>query len=84
MKVTTISVEELIDLMRKTVREELRLVPRKRKKPYTGMEVDALFDISAPTRHNWRKKGYIEATKIGGRTYYTAESVEKHFENTEA
>lgn len=80
-KIITVSMDELSEMIRETVKEEVRLIPRKRIKPYTGKEVDALFSISSPTRHDWRKKGMIEAVKVGGRTYYTAESVENHFQN---
>ena len=79
-RIVTVSEEDLKEMITKVVRNEVRLVPRKRKKPYTGVEVDNLFDISSPTRHAWAKKGYIEKVSIGGRMYYTSESVEQYFQ----
>ena len=81
MKVVTVTEEDLKSMITDVVRTEIRLVPRRRKKPYTGIEVDTLFDISSPTRHAWAKKGLIERVTVGGRIYYSAISVEAHFQN---
>lgn len=40
------------------------------KKPLTIKETAAFFQVSVQTVHNWRKSGYIQARKVGNRTYF--------------
>ncbi len=47
------------------------------KKYYTGKEVDKILRCSPPTRYKHKNNGLIEAVKVGGKTLYTVESVDK-------
>ena len=51
--------------------------PSTLKKYYTGKEVDKILRCSPPTRYKHKNNGLIEAVKVGGKTLYTCESVDK-------
>lgn len=69
------------DEFRKIIEESVKKIasslPKRRTRPYTKREARDLFQVTYPTLDSWEKKGYLVRVKIGGRVYYTAESVEK-------
>ncbi len=79
MEIVTITVDELILKLKGVIKDELNNLPKKRKNPYTAKEVLEMFNISRPTLHRWGKKGILEKIDVGGRIYFTVDSVENHY-----
>ncbi len=65
----------LLDLKEQSSKKEKESVVK--KKYYTGKEVDKILRCSPPTRYKHKNNGLIEAVKVGGKTLYTCESVDK-------
>lgn len=77
----SITKEELSDLLRQIVREEIaNLKPTEVHTPiklYTRKEVSEMLGITLPTLHEWTKEGIIKAHRIGTRVRYKEEDVQK-------
>lgn len=69
------SIEHLLERLNASVEKE-KEVPVL-KKYYTGKEVDKILRCSPPTRYSYRNRGLIKSVKVGGKTLYTVESVDK-------
>lgn len=50
--------------------------PKEPTEYLTASELRKLLKISKPTEMEWRRKGVIQAYKIGGRIYYKRHEVE--------
>lgn len=48
-----------------------------RKEPFTKTELKRLLKVSMPTIDRWSKQGILERFTVGGRVYFSAESVQK-------
>lgn len=53
-----------------------RFQPKEPTEYLTASELRKLLKISKPTEMEWRRKGVIQAYKIGGRIYYKRHEVE--------
>ena len=78
-------VEELQNLIRTAVREELQfLLPKKGDPKYlTRKEVAAFLKISLPTLNNYSKLGVVNGFRIGTRILYKLEDIEKNLKSIE-
>jgi excisionase family DNA binding protein len=76
---TSVPFEDLIEAMRKVVKEELAATPQTTResleKPITGKELCSFLGISGPTLIRWRNKGKIPFLEIGGALRYDKNKV---------
>ena len=74
-----ITVEDLKELIRTVIREELQLLlPKKGDPKYlTRKEVCAFLKISLPTLSNYTKAGRVKGFRIGTRILYKLEDLEQ-------
>lgn len=67
--------------LRNLIREELAQVlsdlKPKDKRYYDRKQICEMFKVSLPTVHSWINTGVLECSKIGGRTLFDADVVEK-------
>lgn len=73
--------QDLINIIRQVVREEIERV--KEKEQYlTTREVCDRLKISRPTLHRWREEGIIKAYKVGGIVRFSDKEIERvHLNN---
>jgi hypothetical protein len=72
-------IEELQNLIRSTIREEIQLVLDKEpdeNKYFTRKEAATLLKISIPTLHQYTKIGIIKGSRIGTRVLYKLKDLE--------
>ena len=83
--IRNLTAEELQNLIRSTIREELRLIlPKKGDPKYlTRKEVAAFLKISLPTLHEYTKAGIVNGFRIGTRILYKMEDIEQNMKSIE-
>ena len=76
---TSVPFEDLIEAMRKVVKEELAATPKtigeRMEECITGKELCSFLGISEPTLIRWRSKGKIPFIKMGGVLRYDKNKV---------
>lgn len=79
LQIASITQDELADLLRSVVREELAaLEPEKNPlKYYTRDEVCEKLRITKPTLDAYSERGLIEKTRFGRRVLYSAAAIDK-------
>lgn len=68
---------ELKELLTNIVQEVVGKVAPKETRYYDREEVAEMFRVSLPTIHNWINEEKIKAKKIGGRTLFDADEIDK-------
>lgn len=59
-------------------RDELKSLKHRRKLAYKQEEVEEMFGVTGQTIRNWRNKGLIGYSKIGGTVLFSVQDIE-HF-----
>jgi excisionase family DNA binding protein len=80
--IRNLTVEELQNLMRLTIKEELQVVLSKKEDPkyLTRKEACAFLKISLPTLNQYTRTGRINGYRIGRRVLYNLEDLELNME----
>lgn len=69
------------DAFRAMIREEvstaMAMATPKEKRYYSRNEVAAMLQVSLPTIHRLMNDGLLKASKVGGRTLFETEAVDK-------
>jgi hypothetical protein len=78
--IRNITVEELQELIRSAIREELQIhMPKKGESRYLSRnEVAAFLKISLPTLHRYTQIGVVKGFRIGTRILYKLEDIESN------
>lgn len=71
------SERELKELMKGIVKEVIEQVTPKEKRYYNREQVAEKFMVSLATIHSYINEGKIVALKIGGRTLFDADEIDK-------
>lgn len=69
-----------IRALREEVADLRAMLPNGLKELYTIKDLTDLFNVSSATIHNWMNEGKLIKHKIGGRTMFKREDVEKLIE----
>lgn len=77
VKIIQTTATELRALINEAVEEKVKVLINKRKHRYSKREARAYFGCAYPTLDRWAKKGLLDRVEMGGRVYYTADSVER-------
>jgi excisionase family DNA binding protein len=80
MMLIQISEERLQQMLHNAINEVLEVVVPKEKKYYTRQEVAEKIRVSLPTIHSMVNSGKLICHKIGGRTLFDAEEIDKAIE----
>jgi len=76
------TLEQLLEAMRPIIRHELAhaqtapaVAPASTDDLLTVQQAAALLDVSVATIHEWKRRGLLPYTKLGGRTYLKSADV---------
>lgn len=72
-----LSREEMAKLIEEGVARALAPYTSRQKDYFTRRELADRFSVHISTIHNWMNEGKLNAVKVGGRTLFRAEEVER-------
>jgi hypothetical protein len=78
--ISTMTVGDLESLITAIVRREMKTTLPFIEARHNAKETAKILECSAPTLRSWGKRGLIQATKIGGKNYYTSSSIKAFIE----
>lgn len=73
------NIQQIADTVKSQLMAELKqqFIPKQPAEYISAEELCKRLSITKPTVHEWRKRGIIQAYKIGARVYYKWDEVEK-------
>jgi excisionase family DNA binding protein len=77
---TQFSAEQLKNIFKEAISSQIRGLSLEGPKPpeeyLTIEEVSLLFKVDISTVYNWRKKGILKASQLGGRVYFKRSDID--------